>query len=122
MKVRGIRGAITVAENTSGAILEATSELLQEMIEANAIETDDIVSIFFTLTDDLDAEFPAVAARDLGMSEVPLLCSREVPVKGSIASCIRVLMQINTDKEQSRIKHKYLRDARKLRPDLDDKG
>lgn len=118
MAVRGIRGAITVENNDAKEIASASKALLEEVIEANSLELLDIASVFFTVTNDLDAGFPAAAARDMGMQDVPLLCAREIPVKNSLPKCIRVLLHVNTEKQQNEIKHVYLRDAKKLRPDL----
>jgi len=115
---RGVRGATTVEENRAEAILEATRELLQAMVQVNGIEAADISSAIFTMTPDLDAAFPALAARELGWRYVPLLDAREIPVPGSLARCIRVLLHWNTDKPQDRIRHVYLRGAQSLRPDL----
>ncbi len=95
-----------------------TQELLETMLAQNPIPLDEIASIFFTLTEDLDAEFPAVAARHIGLSSVPMLCFREVPVPGSLSRCVRVLMQVNSDRPQSEFSHVYLRAAKSLRPDL----
>ena len=117
-RVRGIRGAITCEDNYPGAINEATKELLVTIADNNDLVLEDIVSIFFTVTSDLNADFPASAARDLGWSEVPLLCATEISVPNSISNCIRVLVHVNTPKVQSEIVHCYLRDAIKLRPDL----
>lgn len=119
MWCRGVRGATTVAANSPQAILEATSELLTTMIVANQIRAEDVVSAFFTTTPDLTAEFPAVAARNLGWTEVPLLCGHEMNVPGSLPMCLRILLHINTDKGRNEIKHVYLRGARVLRPDID---
>lgn len=118
MVVRGIRGAITVEKNASFDIIEATKVLLQELIEMNHLVPMDIASIFFTVTPDLTAEFPAVAARELGLTDVPLLCANEIPVLKALPFCVRVLMHVNTTIAQQEIKHLYLRDAVKLRPDL----
>ena len=118
MLVRGIRGATSVVENDKNEIISKTTELLQTIISENNIEKEDIVSVIFTVTDDVSAEFPAVAARELGWTTVPLLCTREIPVPGSLQSCIRVLFHINTEKSQNEIKSIYLHDAKKLRPDL----
>ncbi|MBS4030741.1 MAG: chorismate mutase [Clostridiales bacterium] len=118
--VRGLRGAINVTENTESEILEATRELLVRMAQANNIQKEDIISIFFTLTPDLNAVFPAVAARELGWNEVPLLCAVEADVPGAMAFCVRVMMHINTELSQSQVKHIYLREARNLRVDLAD--
>ncbi|WP_027630767.1 chorismate mutase [Ruminiclostridium cellobioparum] len=118
MLVRAIRGAITVPENTKEAILEGTRDLLAEIINNNEIKTSDLISIIFTMTSDLNAVFPAVAAREMGLNDVPLMCSNEIDVPGSLRSCVRVLIHINTDKAGSEIKHIYLKGAAVLRPDL----
>jgi chorismate mutase len=118
MAVRGVRGAITVDENSKEEIVYRTEELLRAIVTVNKIETDDIASAIFTVTDDLNAEFPAVAARKLGWIHIPLLCSREIPVPGSLGLCVRVLLHVNTDKRPEEIVHVYLRDAKKLRPDI----
>lgn len=119
MMLRGVRGAITVDENTKEEILSRTQELLRAIVTVNDIHTDDIASAIFTVTDDLNAEFPAVAARTIGWIHIPLLCSREIPIPGSLGMCVRVLLHINTNKKQDEIVHVYLRDAKKLRPDID---
>lgn len=116
--MRAIRGAITVEKNTREDILEASGELLKEIIELNEIETEELVSILFTATTDLDAVYPAVAAREMGLDWVPLLCFQEMEVQGSLARCIRVLVFIDRKSPQEEIKHVYLREAVKLRPDL----
>lgn len=117
--VRGIRGATTVEEDRPELILEATRELLEAMLSANAIaDYDEIASIFFTCTHDLVSTFPAEAARALGMSMVPLLCNQEIPVPGRLKQAIRVMMQVNTRKSQEEMRHVYLRRAVALRPDL----
>jgi chorismate mutase len=119
MPVRGLRGAITVETNTAAAILEATRELLREVLRANRIEDfHEIVSAIFTTTPDLNAAFPAEAARELGMHQVPLLCASEINVPGGMPRCIRVLLHVNTEREQVEMVHVYLRDAKKLRPDV----
>ena len=115
---RGIKGATTVERNTRDDILEATTELLQLMVEQNGIEPDDVASALFTLTTDLNAEFPAVAARRMGWTEVPLTCMHELDVPGSLRKCLRILLHVNTDKKASEIVHVYLHGARALRPDL----
>lgn len=117
-KVRGIRGATSVEEDTPSAILEATTELLLQIVKDNDLVLEDVASIFFTVTTDLTADFPAYAARELGWSSIPLLCATEIPVKGSMPMCIRVLVHVNTTKEQTEIKHVYLRRATNLRRDL----
>ena len=119
MGYRGIRGAITVDSNTRDAILAATQTLLRSMIEANDVWTSELASVIFTATPDLDAVYPAVAARAMGWTDVPLLCMQEMAVAGSLERCIRVLMHWNTDREGSDIRHVYLEGARVLRPDLE---
>ncbi|MBB6099192.1 chorismate mutase [Deinobacterium chartae] len=116
--MRGIRGATTVPENTSEAILEATRELLVRMLEENDLEFDQICSIIFTVTPDLNATFPAEAARALGMTMVPLLNALEIPVPGRLERAIRVMMHVETLRSQAEIRHIYLREAISLRPDL----
>jgi chorismate mutase len=119
MPVRGIRGATTVEADGPEQILAATQELLEEILRANQItEFDEIVSAIFTTTCDLKSTFPAEAARRLGMHQVPLLCSCEIPVPGSMPRCVRVLLHINTDRRQAEMVHVYLRDAQRLRPDV----
>ena len=118
MMVRGIRGATSVTENTREAILEATAELLEAVVEANDIDREHVASAFFTTTQDLNAEFPAVAARAAGWTNVPLLCGHEMNVPGSLPRTLRLLMHVNTDRSLSEINHVYLREAVRLRPDL----
>ncbi len=118
MTVRGIRGAITVEVNSKESILEGTEELLLAMQKKNEFNTTDIVCIFFSMTPDLDAAFPAEAARQLGWRMVPLFDTQEIPVAGSLPQCIRILMLINSQKSQLEIKHCYLREAQVLRADL----
>jgi len=119
MPVRGIRGATTVTADMPRQILEATRELLEEILRSNEIDNfDDMVSAVFTTTHDLSSTFPAEAAREIGMSQVPLLCAQEIPVPGSMNKCVRILLHLNTDKAQSEIVHVYLRDAKRLRPDM----
>ena len=115
MALRGIRGAITVANNAKEEIVAATKELLQKLQAANELEINEIASIIFSATGDLNAEFPAVAARELGWNDTPLLCARELEVPGSLAKCVRVLILVNTEQEQTEIHHIYLRDAVNLR-------
>ena len=119
--VRGIRGAIRVDKNTAETISMATKELLLKMVEANHVNTEDIASIFLTTTVDLDAEFPAYAARDLGWRMVPLLCAQELKVPTGMTRLIRILIHVNTDLTQAEIKHQYLGEAATLRPDLSGK-
>lgn len=119
MAVRGIRGAISVPVDTPEEIVSATTELLNEILRLNKIEHfDDIASIFFTTTPDLVATFPAEAARAIGMSHVPLLCASEIGVPNRLPRCVRVLLHVNTDQPQREIVHVYLREAKKLRPDV----
>jgi chorismate mutase len=119
MPVRGIRGATSVAANTRDAILEATRELLQEILRANDLtDFDQIASILFTTTPDLTATFPAEAARELGMQIVPLLCASEISVPGRLPRCVRVLLHVNTEKTLKDMVHIYLREAKSLRPDI----
>ena len=117
MTVRGVRGATTVDEDTREAILDATTELITEVVSANGIDKDDLASVHFTTTPDLVAEFPAVAARMMGWVHVPLLNSHEMDVPHGQPRCIRVMMLWNTDRSPQDIKHVYLRDAVNLRSD-----
>ena len=119
MPIRGIRGAITTSRDEPGLILEATRELLEAILKENkGMTPEDIGSAIFTVTEDLITNFPAQAARQMGWSMVPMMCAREIPVPGSLPRTIRVLVHWNTETPQSEIKHVYLRDAVKLRPDL----
>lgn len=115
--LRAVRGATSVAQDTSEAIRERTAELLAEVLARNALTAGDLVSIIFTATEDLNADFPAVAAREIGLSAVPLLCTREIPVAGALGRCIRVMVHCYAP-EDSPIRHVYLHDARQLRTDL----
>ena len=118
MRLFALRGATTVDANEPAAIFAATEELMRAIMERNAIVPADVVSCIFTMTDDLDAEFPAVAARGLGFQRVPLLCAREVPVPGALRGVIRVLIHYYAD-ETHRATHVYLGEARTLRTDLE---
>jgi chorismate mutase len=119
MPIRGIRGATTVTADQPDLILQATRELLEEILEENeGMQPEDVASAIFTVTDDLVSTFPAQAAREMGWSLVPMLCAREIPVPNSLARVIRVLVHWNTNVSQSEITHVYLRDAVRLRPDL----
>src|SRR5688500_3110406 len=118
MRLFALRGASSVDRNDPDAILGATEWLLREIMKRNGIGPDDVVSCIFTLTDDLDAEFPAVAARNLGLDRVPLLCAREIPVPNALPKIIRVLMHYYADPGHV-AQHVYLGDARKLRADLE---
>ncbi len=119
---RGIRGATTVKNNDREEILAATAELLQQLIEKNDLYPDNVASVIFTATDDLDAEFPAVAARSLGWEETALMCAREIPVPGSLKKCIRVLIHVNTTRSVAEMQHVYLREAVSLRPSFGIEG
>lgn len=114
---RGIRGATTAERNTAEDIQEATRELLAVLIEVNDIAVDDVVSVIFTTTPDLNATFPAVAAREYGWDGVPLICSHEMNVPGMLDHVVRILIHVNTEKPASEIRHIYLRRARDLRPE-----
>ena len=118
MHLRGIRGATTAEANTEDAILDATQELLREMVSANRVEPDEIAALIFTCSPDLSAVFPAEAARQMRWTAVPLLSATEIAVPGSVARCIRVLLLWNTPGTQSEMVHTYLRGAADLRPDL----
>ena len=118
MLVRGIRGAITVNNNTKEEIIKFTKELLITLQKENDFKIEDIVSVFFSVTPDLNAAFPARAARELGWKQVPLFDMQEIGVSGSLPRCIRILIQINCSKNQTEIKHCYLRGAKILRKDL----
>ena len=119
MTVRGVRGATIVEADKSEAILVATQELLQAILEANpSLQTTEIASCIFTVSDDLKMAYPAQAAREMGWGDVPLMCAREIPVPGGLSRCIRVLIHWNTDLSQKEVRHVYLREATSLRPDL----
>ena len=123
MPVRGIRGATTAAANRAEAIVEATAELLAELVRLNGVERDEVAFAYFTTTLDLDAEFPALAARRMGWTSVPLLCGNDMVVPGpnprSVPMCIRILLLYNTDRAQSEMRSAYLRGAQAIRADLD---
>jgi chorismate mutase len=118
MRLFALRGANTVEQNTSEDILGATETLMREIMSRNDLTPADVVSCIFTVTEDLDAQFPAVAARRLGFDQVPLMCAREIPVPGSLPNVIRVLMHYYAS-EDHQAKHVYLGEARKLRLDLE---
>jgi chorismate mutase len=118
MLCRGVRGATTADSNSRDDILTATRQLLALLIRLNGMQPEDVASAVFSLTRDLDAEFPALAARQLGWLDVPLLCTYEVDVPGSLRRCVRVLIHWNTDKAQQEIRHVYVKEAERLRPDL----
>jgi chorismate mutase len=116
-RLRAVRGAISVPKDTSEEIRQCTAELLETILERNSLGAEDLVSIIFTTTHDLVSDFPAVAAREIGLSNVPLLCTQEIPVVGSMPRCVRVLVHCYAPAERP-IRHVYLREARQLRMDL----
>ena len=118
MWCRGIRGATTVDNDTVDNILRESKELLQMMIDANGIKPEDVACAIFTTTSDLDAAFPATAARQLGWTDVPLMCSKEIDVPGSVKGCIRILILYNTERSAEDIVHVYIKGASDLRSDL----
>ncbi|MEB3103818.1 chorismate mutase [Ferviditalea candida] len=119
MFLRGIRGATTVTKDEEPEILQATAEMLNEIIQVNGIQPDMIGSVFITVTQDLKSTFPARAIRQLpGWELVPLMCSVEIPVENSLSRCIRLMVMVNTEKNQDEMIHVYLNEAKSLRPDL----
>jgi len=122
MTVRGIRGAINIAENSKEEILSKSRELLEAIVKANKVKPADIATAIFTLSPDLNADFPAYAARQMGWRDVPLMCARELDVPGAMAKVIRVLLLVNSKIPAGKIKHQYLGDTPQLRPDLAQKG
>ena len=121
LRMRGIRGATTAEENSSEAILAATKILLNKIIDSNSIDLDEVCSIFFSVTPDLNADFPAKAARQIGLTSTPLMCMKEIPVPGDLGRGIRVLININYNKKQVEMKNIYLNEAARLRPDISGK-
>jgi chorismate mutase len=119
MAVRGIRGATSVEKNDRQEILTRTRELLEEMVKRNGVDIDDIASVIFSATEDLNDVFPAVAAREMGWTCIPLFGCQEMRVKGSLSGVVRILMHVNSGKKQSEMAHPYLHRARELRPDLE---
>ena len=115
LRCRGVRGAITVEDNKSDELLAATTELLQKLMEANQVQAEDIACIFFTTTPDLTAEFPAVAARRMGLDTVPLLCGHEMSVPHGLPRCLRIMMLVNTPRQPGEMVHVYLKGATGLR-------
>jgi len=122
MPVRGIRGAIDVARNSREEILSATGMLLRAMVDRNRVRARDVAAAIFSLTPDLNAEFPAIAARRMGWADVPLMCCVELGVRGAMKRVVRVLLLVNTSKHPSKIRHQYLGKTPRLRPDLDARG
>jgi chorismate mutase len=118
MRLRAIRGAITVEHDEPGLVYAATRELLSEIIARNGVDLDHIISVIFTVTPDLTSAFPAMAARSMGWLDVPLLCTMEIPVPGAMGRCIRVLLHVESDRKRSAIQHVYLGEAQSLRPDI----
>jgi chorismate mutase len=118
-RVCAVRGATSIPENSPEAIVAGTVELLAQMLERNGAESEDLVSVVFTSTADLNAEFPAAAARELGLLDVPLLCASEIAVPGSLEKCVRVLMHLYSERPRTALVHVYLREAQSLRTDLD---
>ena len=116
--VRALRGATTVDADTPEQITARTVTLLEEMFERNGVDHDDLISILFTVTEDLTSAFPAAGARTIGLGDVPLLCAREIPVPASMPHCIRVLAHLNTDHARNELRHIYLEGAVSLRDDL----
>ena len=122
MAVRGIRGAVNIASNSKEEILSKSRELLEAILRANKVKPADIAAAIFTLSPDLNADFPAYAARQLGWTDVPLMCARELDVPGAMEKVIRVLLLVNSRIPAAKIKHQYLGDTPRLRPDLTTKG
>lgn len=118
MPVRGIRGAIDVARNGKKEILARTGELLEAMVSANRVKADDVAAAIFSLTPDLNAEFPAIAARRMGWTDVPLMCAAELDVPGAMKGVVRILLLVNTNASSRKIRHQYLGKTTALRPDL----
>ncbi len=116
--LRGIRGAIQISKNEKEEILQRTIELLRKMMEENNVKEEDVVSVFFTVTDEINMEFPAYALREMGLKYVPALCAKEIDVPNSMKRVIRILMHVYTDLGQKEIKHQYLGNTKILRPDL----
>lgn len=117
MRCLGVRGAITVNENTAAAIREATIELLTALVEANQMQVEDIGGVFFTTTLDLNAEYPGVTAREIGWTDVAIMCGHEMAVPHGLPLCLRVMLMWNTNLAPHDIHHVYLRNAQRLRPD-----
>ena len=116
--VRALRGATTVDSDTPEQIMARTVALLEQMFERNGVDHDDLISILFTVSEDLTSAFPAAGARTIGLGDVPLLCAREIPVPGSMALCIRVLAHLTTNRARNELRHIYLEGAVSLRDDL----
>ena len=117
-QVLALRGAITLERDDRDHLLERVERLLTEMIERNSLSSDDLISILFTATPDIHSVFPAVAARQMGLGDVPLICAQELSIVDSMPLCVRVLMHTNTELTRSELRHVYLEEARTLRDDL----
>ena len=118
-RVRALRGATTIDEDTADQIMERVTEMLHVVLAENDVEPDDIISMWFTATDDIHSQFPATAARAMGIfDDVPLMCARELDIPGALARCVRVMIHIETDRARRDLRHVYLHGARALRPDL----
>ncbi len=122
MPVRGIRGAVDVASNSKEEILSKTRTLLEAMVRENKVKAADVATAFFSLTPDLNAEFPAIAARQMGWTDVPLMCAAELGVPGAMERVVRILLLVNTKTPAAKIRHQYLGNTPRLRPDLTRKG
>ncbi len=122
MPVRGIRGAVDVASNSKEEILSKTRTLLEAMVRENKVKAADVATAFFSLTPDLNAEFPAIAARQMGWTDVPLMCAAELSVPGAMERVVRILLLVNTKTPAAKIRHQYLGNTPRLRPDLARKG
>ncbi len=118
MTVRAIRGAVQIETDERDAILEGTAELVSEVMSRNDLTTGDVISVLFTTTPDLTAEFPALAARKIGFHDVPLICAAEIPVPGAMPRVVRLMAHVETDRPRSAIQHVYLRGAAALRLDI----
>jgi len=118
LPVRAIRGATTIENNDAREIIEETKHLLKRMVEDNGVDKEDIISVILSTTKDINAAFPAVAAREMGWTDIALMCTNEMDVPGSLPMCIRVMMHINTEKTNKELKYIYLKKAKLLRPDL----
>ena len=120
--VKAVRGAVVARENTKSAIFEATQTLLGSMLEKNQLSVGCVISVFITATADLNAEFPAFAAREMGWTRVPMLCAQEIRVPNSMTGVIRALMHVDVEDGARELRHQYLGETRKLRPDLSEEG
>jgi chorismate mutase len=116
--VLALRGATTLDRDEREHLMARVSELLSAMLDRNEVDHDDVISVVFTATDDVRSGFPAAAAREMGMGDIPLLCARELDVEGGMARCVRILMHLTTERTRSQLRHVYLHDARSLRDDL----